>query len=553
MRRRSTSAFLRHSRTWLRSLLSIFDGPTLRGLAPLFVALALAPFLLPAIRSNLKEPLFSDTLVFQYTGWCLRHGLRLYRDFGSADGPFIHYLHAFIQALVGITDREFRKADVSIQALGSATVGALLAPAPGPRRVGRWLNRAAWASAAASIWLSWYFTFGWEGTTQREGFYSVFAAVGMALLFVSDDLEPRRATIALFVGAFLVTTEVFGKPTGLMYVAAGALGVAMPNAGATFDLRRRSKIFVAGSAACVLLVAAAFVVSGSFSGYFRWCFRTPYLGNRFLFGTDWHRLFLTTYWDRFSRLAAGAFVAGGASLGVGLLPPRALGFVVLPPIAFLGACLQARGYDYQIIPTVASAYALFLLVLTRLWKRDDDAGRPGERGLVAALALTFAGYYAFSTLQEARPRWAGDPKAWDVPEHQSGDDFKKVGQWIKAHTQPDDMVFAYAAGNAHIVLFAAERRTASPYYHDVWLDSISLLPQSEVKPDAMQLAALEKLQGELRQAACEAVLRNKPAAMVFDSVERAYTTCPELRTRLATDFGADTVVGALHVYLRKPG
>ena len=95
----------------LGGLASRVDARALRGLVPALVALALAPFLAAEIRLELKEPLFTDQLVFQYTGWCIRHGLRLYRDVGMADGPFIHYLHATLQVFAGMSDRGFRIAD----------------------------------------------------------------------------------------------------------------------------------------------------------------------------------------------------------------------------------------------------------------------------------------------------------------------------------------------------------------------------------------------------------------------------------------------------------
>ena len=122
------SSLPRALRSWFQRLLSFFDERTLRGLAPAAMAVAFAPFLPPLIRLELHEPLVSDTLVFQYTGWCIRHGMRLYRDVGMADGPFIHYLHAGIQLFTGLDDRRFREFDLSLQVACGAGIGALLAP-----------------------------------------------------------------------------------------------------------------------------------------------------------------------------------------------------------------------------------------------------------------------------------------------------------------------------------------------------------------------------------------------------------------------------------------
>src|SRR4051812_32835982 len=56
---------------------SLVDGRAVVALSPAVLALAVLPFTIPLMRLELNEPLFGDTYVFQYTGWCLRHGLRL--------------------------------------------------------------------------------------------------------------------------------------------------------------------------------------------------------------------------------------------------------------------------------------------------------------------------------------------------------------------------------------------------------------------------------------------------------------------------------------------
>src|SRR5262249_1828651 len=78
--------------------------PTLRAVSVLVVPLALSPWLKAQLGKQLDSPLFRDATQCQYSGWCLRHGMKLYRDFGAPDGPFIHFLHAIMQMFVGITD-----------------------------------------------------------------------------------------------------------------------------------------------------------------------------------------------------------------------------------------------------------------------------------------------------------------------------------------------------------------------------------------------------------------------------------------------------------------
>ena len=72
-----------------------------RAIAPAILAVTLIPFTIPLLAKELNEPLFGDTAMMQYTAWAIRHGMRLYKDTGSTDGPFIHFAQAIIQMLLG--------------------------------------------------------------------------------------------------------------------------------------------------------------------------------------------------------------------------------------------------------------------------------------------------------------------------------------------------------------------------------------------------------------------------------------------------------------------
>jgi hypothetical protein len=536
----------------LRRLASRVDERALRGLMPALVALTLTPFLVAEVILELKEPLFSDQLVFQYTAWCIRHGMRLYRDVGMADGPFIHYLDAAIQVFAGISDRGFRKADLVLQLVGSGCMGALVAPSDHPKAWARRVHGAAWAGLGATLWLSWYFLFGWDGTTQREAFYGLFGSTGLALLYAGGRGDARRARICTFVGALFAMSQAFGKPTGVMYPAAGLLSVLLPNAGASLDVRGRSRAFFAGCAACVLGVALLLLISGSVTGYFHWCWRIPYVGNRFLFRNDWLNYVLSTYWERFARMAAFSLIGGLGAIAVGLLPLRALGIILTVPIAYLGACLQGRGYNYHMMPAVGGACLLLVLLVARTWGDRAESESAGHK-VVPLLALLFAGYYGFANIQDPRSfHWVGDSRKRAAPEHQSADQEKEVGRYLAEHTAPDDWVFVYDSEyNGHVVLLTAQRRTASPYLHAYVLNPVGLLPKSQVQPDEAGLAALTRLQNDDRKEACDGVSSHPPAAMALTSVDAAAEICPPVRAMLARDFGPPTPVNAYQVFLRK--
>jgi MFS family permease len=501
---------------------------------------------------NIREPLFGDSAIFQYTGWCIRHGMRLYRDVGMADGPFIHYLHAGMQALVGTTDRAFRKGDLTLEGIGGAILGLLLAPSSSPTRGRRVATRIAWAAMGAAFWLAYYFGYGWTETTERETYYSLFGSIGLVLVYVSDGWRGRRALVGFFLGGLLTASQAFGKPTGVVYPALGLLAVLLPSATATLPRKRRVQAFLVGVAALVALVLFAFLVSGSIKGYFLWCWRIPYVGNRYLWGVDWLRLLLRDWPDR-RTAALATFVVSMGAIAAGLLPVRALSFALAPLILYVGACLQGRGYAYHFIPLMASCHVLLLLGLSVFWRDSGDPGWTKERRLAPFLALAFFGYHSAGDLEATQFAWDGQRgDGWYKPSQHFADAEKQVGEWLKANTNPEDRVFAYVAGeNASIILLYAERKTASPFFHSFWLDPVGLSLQSEIKPDAKHLEALKKLQADIQAIACTAVEQHPPRVMTLNLLPQVYHVCPNIQPMLEHDYDDAATVAGFHVYMRK--
>src|SRR5947207_12994921 len=70
---------------------------TLRAISVAILPLAVFPWLLTELQKEVQSPLFRDAAQCQYSGWCLLHGVRLYKDVGAPDGPLIHFLHALMQ------------------------------------------------------------------------------------------------------------------------------------------------------------------------------------------------------------------------------------------------------------------------------------------------------------------------------------------------------------------------------------------------------------------------------------------------------------------------
>ncbi len=548
----AVAARTRTDRSIERLRLSFVRAPW-RVIAPGILFAALVPFVIALIRMEVAEPLFGDTAMMQFTGWGIRHGLKLYRDTGTTDGPFIHFLQAAIQIVFGESDRVLRTTDIALQITGSAAMGALLAPRKGLSRGARRASQVCWAGASVIVWMSYYMSQSWLSTTNREAFYSVVGCTGMVALYVSGTLSDRAGRIAAFTGGFLCMSMCFGKPTGVIFPAVGALALLIAEPELIPTRRTRIRMSLYGAGACVLLFALLLLLFGSFRGYFYWSVEIPYIGNRFYGHMDWTKLLIVRDPD-LRILAFGSLIIGAVAIAWKLLPGRALVFVISPFLHWLSYCAQARGYAHQALPVNATAYLFALVLAARLWELGSE-----ERsvGVLAAIVLAFLGVNALEKFDASPYKWSGNPAEWDKPRDGFADPEKEAGAFIKARTKPDDRVFAYTnsprGDNGHVVLYYAQRRTASPFLYQPWLDPLELLPTSERTPSPKELAALTDMQTRNRQIACESVLRNHPAAIVYASLDRIANVCPPLREMLQRDFQEANVIADLHIFLRKPG
>jgi hypothetical protein len=524
-----------------------------RIVAPGVLFLILFPFAVPLIQMELNEPLFGDTCYMQYLAWGIRHGMRLYRDLGSTDGPFIDFMQAAIQTVLGQSDRALRVGDIRLQLLGGALIGAMIAPRLGLNRLARRVSMGVWAAVGMTVWMSYYLLCGWTATANREAFYSVVGCVGMVALYVSPTLSRRASAAAAAAGGFLVTSMCFGKPTGVIFLGTGALALLIAEPEVAGGRRFRIRMALYGAGACVAFFALGLLVFGSFRGYFFWSFELPFIGNRFVWRIDWLRLFLLEDTDG-RVIALFATMVGVMAIGWRILPGRALGLVIAPLLHWLSFVAQARGFSHQIMPEYATVHTLALVLAAQLW---EMGGQDRSLRVVGPILLLLVGYHALGNFEASPYRWSGDRSRWAKPVETFCDPEKQAGAFLKAHTKPDDTIFAYTVGprgdNVAIILYWAERRTASPFHYAPWLDPVEILPQSEIQPNAKELAALQALERRTRSEACAAVMRNHPAALVYVSLERMLAICPPVRDMMKKDFYEAKVINDLHIQLRKPG
>jgi hypothetical protein len=295
--------------------------PTVRALSVLVIPLALAPWLFAQVRKELLSPLFRDALMCQYTGWCLRHGMKLYRDVGAPDGPFIHFLHAGMQIFVGNTDAGCRRADLFIHIVGSGLMGAVLAPRFAETRAALILQRLAWAATGIALWLAWYISLGWVQTVQRDAYYALFGYLGLVLIYASADFSPRGARAAAFLGGALTTLMVFTRHSGIIFPACGGLALLLADDPAHEQRAARVKAALAGAGAVVLLILVLLLLFGSLPGMRFWYFRYPFTFHRWLAKQNAFRL-LTEGSPTYGMFAVVALVGVLAAAATRAAPLR---------------------------------------------------------------------------------------------------------------------------------------------------------------------------------------------------------------------------------------
>jgi hypothetical protein len=532
---------------------AFFGGrPTLRALAPLALPLILAPWLKHQLKKELANALFRDAVQSQYSGWCIRHGLKLYADVGAPDGPFIHFLHALMQVFVGITDEGCRHADLFVHVVGAGMMGALLAPASKTTTAGKVVRRLAWAFLAVSLWLPWYLSLGFEGTVQRDAYYALFGYLGMVAIHASEDHPGKVGWGFAFGGAALCTLMLFTRQSGIIYMGAGGLALLC---GEDAARGKRIRAGAAGAVAAFALTILLVAIFGSLRGMMFWYFEFTFDYYRFWAKQDPTKLFTESY-NAAALIAVVAFVGVCGAVFARAVPRRTIAFA-FPPIMFLiAAALAAKGWRNHASQVTAETIPLELLMLQFIWAyRQDRVWTPIHAGS-AALLLAFVAHRTMELVQEnpfyamaVPPKIDPDIVAAEV-----------VGLYLKDHTLPADRIFLYGH-EAHVLLYA-ERGPAVPYYVNILLNTGRLLrlqpPVIGQEPTPEELARAERLSAKIASDACTRLMTKPPAAMVFldhsqgpfaDGVGEVEQLCPPLRGLLTQYTEVHVGPPDYHVYL----
>ncbi|HXN33610.1 MAG TPA: hypothetical protein VN894_17195, partial [Polyangiaceae bacterium] len=478
-----------------------------------------------------------------------RHGIKLYRDVGAPDGPIIHYLHALMQLFAGMSDHGCRVADIVFHFGGSCVMGAVLAPRFATSRRANVGQRFAWAVVASSMWFSWYLTSGWFNTVQRDAYYALIGYLGLVLVYASADFEGTLGQAVALGGGFLVGTQLFGRPFGIVYVAMAGLGLAAADPGEPFRWER-AKATAIGVVASAVAILGTLSIVGSLRGLVFWYFRFPLSAYQFIGRQSFFRL-LTEEYAAAASIAIFVLVGVGGAVLVGALPRRTIGFAFTPLLFLAAASWAGKGWPQHVQQVTAGANVVLLVVLSRLWHhRSSLVEWSGPHAGAAVLVLLLAAYRCNALLQES-------PFARESPVPNDYAGAEAAGRWVRDHTDPTDSLFMFHH-DAHVMI-TAERRPAIPYYVNSVLSIRTWLEHEPgEKPTPSQRASFDKLQDDIANDACHRLLGSPPAAMVLvdrppkygpDAITDLGTLCPGFPALTAARYVRNNIAG-YPVYLR---
>lgn len=503
---------------------------------PAVVAIALVPWIVVCARTYPAHPLQFDHTIYQYTAWCIRHGERLYGDVAVPDGPFITWLHALVQSLVGESDAAFRWADLVIQTAGAFAIGFACAP----RR-----HRLVWTAAIAALWLAQYFRYDWLWTAQREAYYAIVGYLGMAVLLLATRRRGRRAIMLSILGGVLVGSQLFGKPTGALFVVLGLVPAAFGPPGRL----RRLGWALAGVGLAIGLGALALALTASPNGFLFWYLRVPRLYRYMMGSADPLQLFLVL--DRHTTILAGvALISGGVATGLRLLPRAYLGFALAPVLFLVAMTLQRKGYAYQAHPVTAGTYLMLALLASQLIRRG---GRHAAIGAIGMLLVAGDGTHELVHSWWIDPDVPSSTRQWGAP-HDNNADLFATAHTLAEITGPDDRVFAY--GPAGKILFEAKRKSAVPPFSNFLLN---IRRATKIELSRALHADIDALQKSIAHRACPRLLDRPAAVVVCDGaywsdgpgLGDAIEVCPQLAYVKLPDYVEVATHGCWHIHARR--
>jgi hypothetical protein len=349
-------------RAWIRS------GNAAPALLPLIIALPTLWWFLTDMRVAAQTAAGRDQGIFQFIGWSMLKGERLYRDIRDVSGPITAYIHMAIQLIGGRGEHALRVGDLLVTSVVFFASGSLLVGCTLPRQVDlsrRFVQRVTWGLAAWVILGTQYLGINYDywTITQRESFGDWFVLTSVALQIWAQarsaaEERERFAGIMLALSAGLSVTVWFCKPTFFLFTVAQMVALVADKE-MHLKLTRRLRWAVIGATAGGTLQLILLLIFGSVPGFFATMFgEVPrlfvYLWPQPLvdqFGGNWATLFAIAMTSTTTLIVL--IIAGE-------IPRRALGLALAPLAAIASVLIQRKGVWYHYHPLLATVHLQFI-------------------------------------------------------------------------------------------------------------------------------------------------------------------------------------------------
>lgn len=408
---------------------------------------------------HLLTPPSPDSAIFDYMGWRVLAGDRLYVDVIEQNWPGAVWVHMLATALFGNTWWSFRLLDVVLMLLAS---GALL-----------WLGGRSGlrgtGGLAAVLYPVMYLTSSPWMTGQRDAIVAHLLVCGSALYLASRG---RWGGAAMAVFGLLCALAVMIRPTYLLFPALVVLlelGVHLAGRRPMGPFLRGAGVAAVAFGGALALVAAHGAQTGGLAGWWEAAILynlSVYSGSAglptYLGALRW--LFQSWHW----YLVFGAFGAllwwrtGDRwvwSLGMALAVTCVVSFVV-----------QGKGFGYHLmglLPLLAlMAGHLLAWAVHALWARQRVTLML-VAGVLIAVALAGTVRKLRSVTPQVQVLLGTQPRAAQLAQSEFGfegmnmADLVQVAEHLRAHTTADDTVLVWNRGVW--INYLAQRRMPVPF------------------------------------------------------------------------------------------
>lgn len=193
------------------------------------------------------RPLGGDSAIFEWGAGVINAGGVMYRDAWDIKGPFVYYLVALVQRVLGSGEVAFRVFDVAVYLAGAVAIARLVTRESASRTAGLF---------AAALHFLWYARIDIQSTGQPDGWVVNMLAIAVLLASPADAGAFAFVTAGVLIGCMTLV-----KPFYVAFVLVIVL-LALRHAGARARVKELAAL-AAGVLLPIVVTVAYFAAHGA--------------------------------------------------------------------------------------------------------------------------------------------------------------------------------------------------------------------------------------------------------------------------------------------------